>query len=269
MKKTLCFVLIIFLIGTYSLAVCAESFNAGSHHITELRVGGGGNSGGGGGSGGSGGGSSGGHSSGHRPHSSNSNAESSTLEKVIHIILAPSGFIIFAYLSVIVFRYKLSRRARKARKIIKAITKGDSSWKFKNVISNVDQGFCVIQNAWAERDMSLASEFVTEQFSQSLQTQLNWMKYKNQKNILKKIKLLSALPVAVHDDPNDENDHIWFYIKGKMIDYVIDTETMKKLSGSTSPAKFEEYWQYVRKDDKWLLNKILQIDEEDQIAFSE
>ena len=117
--------------------------------------------------------------------------------------------------------------------------------------------------------MSLASEFVTEQFSQSLQTQLNWMKYKNQKNILKKIKLLSALPVAVHDDPNDENDHIWFYIKGKMIDYVIDTETMKKLSGSTSPAKFEEYWQYVRKDDKWLLNKILQIDEEDQIAFSE
>ena len=62
MKKTLCFVLIIFLIGTYSLAVYAESFNAGSHHITELRVGGGGSSGGGGGSGGSGGGSSGGHS---------------------------------------------------------------------------------------------------------------------------------------------------------------------------------------------------------------
>ena len=95
------------------------------------------------------------------------------------------------------------------------------------------------------------------------------MKFKNQKNVLKNVRLLKALPVALHDDPDNSRDYIWFYIKGNMIDYTIDTNTEQIIDGSKFPASFVEYWQFTRKGNDWVLNKILQDDEEDQIQFIE
>ena len=103
----------------------------------------------------------------------------------------------------------------------------------------------------------------------SFQTKLNWMSYRNQKNILENIQLIQALPVAVHDDNDNSRDYIWFYIKGRMVDYIIDTNTQLKVSGNTSSTSFVEYWQFIRKEDKWVLNKILQKNESDQIPFTE
>ena len=61
---------------------------------------------------------------------------------------------------------------------------------------------------------------------------------------MRDIRLLSALPVAVHDDENDAIDFVRFYIKGSMVDYVIDTETQQILSGNPAPAKFVEYRKF-------------------------
>ena len=86
---------------------------------------------------------------------------------------------------------------------------------------------------------------------------------------MEKIRLVKALPVALHDDPDNSRDFIWFYIKGNMIDYTIDTSTQEIIEGHTFPSSFVEYWQFVRKEDRWVLSKILQDDEEDQIPFVE
>ena len=54
-----------------------------------------------------------------------------------------------------------------------------------------------------------------------------------------------------------------------MVDYTINTETQLKISGSTYPASFVEYWQFIRKENTWVLNEILQKDEADKIPFVE
>ena len=86
---------------------------------------------------------------------------------------------------------------------------------------------------------------------------------------MENIQLLKSLPVAVHDDHDNSRDYIWFYIKGRMIDYTINTDTQLIIEGSSSPSSFVEYWKFVRKDGRWVLNKILQKDEVDQIPFTE
>ena len=95
------------------------------------------------------------------------------------------------------------------------------------------------------------------------------MKYKNQRNVLEKISLVSALPVAVYDDSDNSRDYIWFYIKGRMVDYTIDTDTQLIVEGRTTPASFVEYWKFVRKENNWVLDSILQKNEENQIPFVE
>ena len=73
---------------------------------------------------------------------------------------------------------------------------------------------------------------------------LDGMEINNRKNILKKIKLLNVKPVSIHDDEDDSKDLIWFYIKGKMIDYIINTKTQEKINGSTTPSSFVEFWKF-------------------------
>ena len=123
----------------------------------------------------------------------------------------------------------------------------DNAWKYKDISSTVEKSYFVIQTAWANMDMTPALPYMSDKLFESFQTKLNWMSYRNEKNIMNNIKLLQSLPVSVYDDADNSRDYIWFYIKGKMVDYVIDTNTQMKISGSTAAASFVEYLYLVIK----------------------
>jgi predicted lipid-binding transport protein (Tim44 family) len=129
--------------------------------------------------------------------------------------------------------------------------------------------YFAVQKAWSNLDMTPAKRYMSESLFDNFQTQLNWMKLKDQRNILKKVKLKEAIPVSLYDSEDDTQDLVWFYIKGRMIDYTIDTKTNMKIDGSSVAEGFCEYWQFVRREgNTWVLNRVLQKDEGDQIAFT-
>ena len=256
MKKFFCFILIFLMLFSYiSINAFAENKTSSLSSTILLRAGGGGGGGGGSSSSGNGGGT---------PHSGTSRPPT-LIETVLQIILLP--FLFFS--SSILFFVKLTKRSRKSKKLMKQLMQSDNAWKYKDISATVSDSFYAIQTAWANMDMSSASHYMSEDLFNSFQTKLSWMEYRNKKNVLENITLLQALPVAVHDDPDNSRDYIWFYIKGKMVDYTIDTTTQLKTDGNMSPSTFVEYWRFVRKDDSWVLNKILQKDEEEQIPFIE
>ncbi len=226
--------------------------------ITSLRAGGG--------SSGGGGGSSGGGSSSHTNHSNTANRGNNNPYSAI---LGLVGFVLVSSGATLVYRFRLSKYARNTKKLMKLLQKKDSAWKYKNIQRQVSKAYFVIQRAWTALDMSPAKLYMSEELYQSFETKISWIKYKNQRNVLKRIKLLDAAPVSLHDDPEDTDDHVWFYIKGSMIDYTVDAETGERLDGSPIPESFVEYWQFKRtSDDRWVLNSILQEDEAEGIAFS-
>ena len=259
MKRIGCIIIVfIFLFVNLSITVFANEVNTNFHSdITILRAGGGGSSGGGGG------GSSGG-GVGHTTHSG-SGRTPTLFETILEFVMFP--IVIFS--STIVFYIKLTKWSRRSKKMMKQMMQSDSAWKFKDVSEMVNDSFYAIQTAWSDMDMTPAAQYMSAELFDSFQIKLNWMSFKNQKNILKNINLIKALPVAVYDDADNSRDYIWFYIKGRMVDYIINTETQMRESGSTSAASFEEYWQFVRRDDRWVLNQILQKNESGQIPFNE
>ena len=110
--------------------------------------------------------------------------------------------------------------------------------------------------------MRAARDCMSESLYSIFEGKLNWMDYRKQRNVLKWIRLLRAVPVSLHDDKNDEMDHIWFYIKGWMVDYTVDTESDVKVEGSYFPSSFVEYWQFIRTDDdRWVLHQIPQTED--------
>ncbi|MBQ8535323.1 MAG: hypothetical protein IJ463_06530, partial [Bacilli bacterium] len=73
-----------------------------------------------------------------------------------------------------------------------------------------------------------------------------------------------------YDDEDDDKDVIWFYIKGYMVDYIINTNTNEKIEGSEYPKSFIEFWKFKRNDkDNWVLDKIKQKDEINTIVLQQ
>lgn len=252
MKRLIGFILVcIIVFSVLGITVCAGSDGGIIGYSTSLlRAGGGGSGGGGGGGGGSS------HHSSSRPRTAG--------ETVLGYILLP--FAVFS--SSIVFYLQITRWSRRSKKLMKQMVKRDVAWKYKNISDSVSESFYAIQNAWTDMDMTLASEYMSDDLFEEFQSKLGWMEYRNEKNVLEDIKLLKALPVAVYDDTDNSRDYVWVYIKGRMVDYTVNTQTQQKISGKSSPASFVEFWQFTRRDDKWVLNKILQKNEMSMIPFN-
>ena len=260
-----CFLIVllvaVLLLPCFTLPVSAlteEGYVIGSSRTVVGMRAGGGSSGGGSSGGGASGGSSGHHSTGR--------GTANPISTVVGLIL----FLIVGSAAGIVFRFRLSRYARNTKRLLRMLQKRDSAWKYKHMQSRVKEAFYAIQSAWTKSDMRSAEQYLSETLLESFRTRLSWMRIRGQQNVLKRIRLIEAIPVSLHDDADDQRDFVWFYLKGRMVDYTVDTETDEILDGSTLPTSFAEYWQFTRnKEHGWVLDQILQEDEADGIHFSE
>lgn len=227
----------------------AQEPSSGTYQVTLLRA-----------SGGSSGGS--GNSSSLTHSSSNSSGTGSLTSHFL--------FLLMFFGSAILFRLRLSHYSRNTRKLMKMLQREDSAWKYANLQKRVREIYFLVHKCWSEGDMRPAQQHISEDLFDNFTIKLNWMEFQHQRNARKRVRLLEAVPVAVHDNEDDTLDHVWFYIRGRMVDYITDTETGARLRGSPLPGSFGEYWQFQRNvNGHWVLNRILQKEEAAQIDFCE
>ena len=217
----------------------------------------------GGGSSSSGGGSS---ASGGTSHSSSSHKESdnSNANPIVTIF-----FILISGFSGIIFKVKIIKSKIHSKQLMKILDNKDEAWKYKNVQQQVEKAYFILQKAWTDQELDKAREYMSKSLYDRFQSKLEWMQIKKQKNILKKISLIDAVPISINDDEDDSKDYIWYYIKGSMVDYTIDVDTKEIVDGKNAKTRFIEYWKFCRKDkSKWILCEILQEDEIDKRIFN-
>ena len=238
----LSFLLLLVVISCNVIVVKAKETSYNSP-ITVLRAGGGSS----GGSHSSSGGSSSSHY-GRRGYSS-------PLSNIISAII----FILILFASTIILYFKVLRASFNSKRYLRLLDNKDSTFKYKNIEKRVIETFYIVEEAWTNNDISKAKDF---------KSKLEWMDINNRRNILKKIRLVNLKPVSVYDDNDDKKDLIWFYIKGKMIDYIVDTKTKSIVSGDTKNKSFVEFWKFVKNDNnEWVLSEILQEDESKKIGL--
>jgi len=255
--KKIFFILLLLLIIPVSV-YAMDSNTTYDHSISVLRAGGGGGGSGGGGSGGS----SGSGTTGNGIHSSYSGSGYNIVETLITNVL-----ILFAMFRIsIVFYVKVLRSSINNKKYIKLLGKKDISWNYKDLENQVIDAFYSIQESWTNMDMKPSKKYMSKDLYESFIIKLNFMEMNNKRNVLKNIRLVDIKPISVNDDDDDDKDFVWFYIKGRMIDYIMDTRTDDFLEGSKYSKSFVEFWKFVRKGkNKWVLTKIKQKDELDSI----
>lgn len=223
--------------------------------------------GGGGGGGGSGGHSSGSHSSGstpgprrfYRPYHSGSPAGT----------VAGAGSLIMVFVTIATarsFRYSPPGAQKKeAKKWLKAAAQNDSLWDSAEMKDQIREAYLAIQQSWTDNRLEDARYYLSDSLYNTFQTKLNWMAQRNERNVLRNIRLLSATPVSArYKIPGDRKTAcLCCHIHGKMEDYTADSTTGRFISGSYFSRPFVEYWCFIRNADntRWILDRIYQKDE--------
>ena len=213
----------------------------------QARAGGGGSSGGGGGS--SGGSSS--HSSGH------ARGTSSPLSSLV----SGGAFMLMAGAGGIIFAVHLHRKHSASRALLKQIDDQDYHWNEAVLDERVEKTYYAVQRAWSDMDLDALRAYLSTRLYGRWQVKLASMEMNHEQNILQDVRLLKHKVVGVGDSRDDEQDFCWYYIKGRMVDYTIDTCSNQLIQGSTKPSSFEEYWRFQRQDGVFVLDEILQKDE--------
>lgn len=242
--------------------------------IVFARPGGGGSSGGGGGGGGS---SSGGSSSSYYDnssyHSSSSRYRGASRynrrnSNPIEFILTIGVFAIIGSAGAIILKIRLSKKKVESVIAIKRLSRKDFNWDYKEMKKDIKESFYKVGIAWMERDQGLAKDYVSEKLYKKHKMQTGWMIVRNEKNILKRMKLLGATPIALRDNEGTSEDFIWVHIKAKSIDYTINEETNEVIEGNRfKSVYYEEYWKFVRSKDRWILDEIKQIEDINNLDF--
>lgn len=209
--------------------------------------GGGGTAGGGGGGGGTAG----------RPTFSESGQASSPISQLFDYLL----FGAFVSGGAVVFFVRVHAKGAKISRIMKLLAATDPSWSFESYKKDIEHIFYAVQNAWMERNQNLAKDCLSSSLYDQYRIKSEWMTVRHEKDILKSLKLLEAIPVDIADPGGTENDSLWVYIKARAADYTVDDRTMALKSGSKVSKTFEEYWKLIKENSGWVLDEIRQKNE--------
>ena len=223
-----------------------------------------GRAGGGGGSSGGGGGSSGGGS-----HSSYYSGSSGSRGSGLAGVILQAGVVFFAVSGGTIVLLRKARAARaRSRKAMAFYAQLGDNWDYRLIKRQVEETYFQVQECWRRMDVSYGAPYLSQELMEEFDSKIQWMQVRGEAVVQRNVKLLSAMPVYVEDNPGEEYDMIWYLIHGKMTGYYIDVNTRKVVRGNTRPEAFFEYWKFVYRGERWVLQEIKQKDEMDIDALS-
>lgn len=139
------------------------------------------------------------------------------------------------------------------------ITRMDPGFQLESLQEEAMDIFFKVQAAWAQRDMTQAREFLTEEMFLILQKQVEELRARGRINKLENVAVRAVEPVEIWQEAGQ--DFITVRIKANLLDYTVDEATGSLISGShREPVKFEEYWTFTREvgPNSWRLSAITQ-----------
>jgi len=108
--------------------------------------------------------------------------------------------------------------------------------EFKIYAYNV---YKVIQTAWMNFDTETIRKFTTDEIYNMYSSQLETLKLKNQKNVMKNFEYIDAKIIDIRNENGVITINV--YLRVKCLDYVINEKTKKTLRGSDSRRLDIEY----------------------------
>ncbi len=209
---------------------------------------------GGGGGGGRGGGGRGFSSGGYYGRSGGLKVkwEKGDNERLVVILLIFAALVAFLYKG-----YKLIIIYKKVRvnRILRKSALEDVFWDKKDLSLRIEKTFLRIQNAWMNQDLNLVEDMITKRFYLKNQKILERQKRARVFNLIDKVKVEKVEIIGIEDYNDNNLDRFTAYISGQMVDLILRSH--QKNFQSSKFTNFEDLYHFVRNENVWLLDRIV------------
>lgn len=121
----------------------------------------------------------------------------------------------------------------------------DESFDADSFIGRFELAFLAVQDAWQHQDMNPVRHFVSDGIFERFNLQIDEQIDLGYRNCMEDIKVYQACLVDVHRGAFFET--VTVLVNASAIDYRVDKDTGKHLSGSKSSQRFAEYWSFIRR----------------------
>ncbi|TGE34598.1 TIM44-like domain-containing protein [Desulfosporosinus sp. Sb-LF] len=135
-----------------------------------------------------------------------------------------------------------------------------SRWDRDFLIGRVRQVFFWLQDAWSRQDLSAANDYLTTTLGNKYQSDLQGMKTRGERNIIKEPVLNKGDIEFIHSHLDEQTQHFMVMVSASLVDYTVDA-SQRILSGDDKHRLYyTEFWEFVWQNDQWLLADIYQED---------
>ncbi len=202
------------------------------------------------------GGGGGGHSSGGHSFSRTYHNDGSYTDNSFIVYLVILGLFIFIIYSIIL-SYLYFIKSKKSKKTLLLASNRDSVWDLETIKSHTFDVFCKTQKAWENRSLGSVKSLISKELYDDLDLKITELRKEGKKNILEEITVNQITLLSCLDFKDNSKDEYMAQIDGQMIDYTIDDKGHAIIENqSKSMAGFTDCYEFIRKENKWILNKI-------------
>ncbi|GGH84695.1 hypothetical protein JOD43_003129 [Pullulanibacillus pueri] len=239
---------LLLLLVAFFFALSLGSFTT-VHHVASAAAGGGSAGSGGGGSGGSG--TRGGRGGSPGYVNTPSHQQSSSKTSFITLLLFAGVFVGIAKATGNLRPLGLSSRVQHKPKGLDPEV--DAFWRDKKLRSRIDTCYIKIQKAWSKQDPDLAAAYMSEGLLQEHKALIAKMKEDKERNVVALVNVVQVK--SIYASPDRQEMRV--SITSRMIDYIINTETKKLMSGRKfQKGTLEERWWFVKRHGEWVVDQI-------------
>ena len=151
--------------------------------------------------------------------------------------------------------YYAIKKHNQAKSLLNKIAKQDIAWNIESIKSRIEETYFAIQYSWRDRTPDSAKEYISERLHRKHKIQIEEMIQAGTTNIMLDITLSSVKILEVLDYADDAKDSFVAFIKGAMIDKLVNSKGVA-IDGDDEKTSFKELWKFKREPRGWVLDEI-------------
>jgi predicted lipid-binding transport protein (Tim44 family) len=162
-------------------------------------------------------------------------------------------------------RAQIAQKAGKTEKLLEFLGKVDPAMKPAELRVFARSTFLKLQQCWEARDYEPMRPLLMPDLWREHAAQLLAMKANHEIDKIADLEVNAVDVVNVRYPYQEHQREFTVLFTATARDHYVDDRTGKYLRGDTSPAQFQEFWTFQRKDGTWLLREIEQTRESDAL----
>ena len=147
---------------------------------------------------------------------------------------------------------------KKATKDMAVAAQMDSAWDPAVLDNRVREVFTDFQHDWSDFNIERMKSYLTVEYSQHMQLVMAAINLRQRRNVVDNPQIIELFPTQVLDSQQDDQDRVRYYITAKADDKLLENINGQEHLLYEDKSIFSEYWQFVRAQNTWLLEYIVQ-----------